>query len=156
MAKRFTDNDKYASRLRFKVNNRNDLNDIMNDLLDACNSDFVMHNDDKLTLIFDTVHYHPKWGWDNVDGSQAKKSDLGGYTLNMIDKLAMKTDIVDMWYPKDGHVGVHFHKHALSRRLNGSIKHKINTMAGADDRYIPQDDRSFDDWVDDQRKYIVF
>jgi len=154
MTKRYIDNDLHSSMMRFKVNKKNDLNDIIRDLFDASDSDWVLHDNNHVTLIFPTVHY-TSHGWDNVDGSQAKSSDLGGYTLNMIDRLADKTDIVDMWYPKDGHVGIHFYKDAMARRLDSDLLNDFNRRNGFVD-YRPSDYRTFDDWAADMNDVVIF
>ena len=153
--KRFVDNDKNSSLMRHAINGTRDLNVIMRKLFDASNSDFIMFDDDHVTLIFDTVHYHPKWGWDNVDGSQAKKSDLGGFTLRMIDRLADMTDIVDMWYPKDGHVGIHFNRWALRNRIDSDILMDMNDRNGFN-RYIPRWSGDFDAWARGQSNNVIF
>ena len=155
MAKRFVDNDRYSATMRTAINSTRDLNKIVRDLFDASNSDFIMHDDDHVTLIFDTVHYHPKWGWDNVDGSQAKKSDLGGFTLRMIDRLADQTDLVQMWYPKDGHVGIHFYKDALKRRISSDILDDMNRRNGFSN-YNPKLHDSFADWAVDTARRVIF
>jgi len=154
MAKRFVDNDKYSATMRTAVNSTRDLNKIVRDLFDASDSDFILHDHDRVTLIFPTVHM-TRHGWDLVDGSRAKKSDLGGYTLRMIDRLADMTDIVDMWYPKDGHVGIHFDRHALKRRIDPSILKDMNARAGFKD-YVPGGYDSFDDWFKRNQMHIIF
>ena len=156
MAKRFVDNDKYSATMRTAINKTRDLNKIVRDLFDASDSDWVLHDDDRVTLIFPTVHY-TKHGWDNVDGSQAKADDLGGYTLRMIDRLADQTDLVQMWYPKDGHVGIHFNRDALKRRIDPSILRDFNLRAGYRD-YVPSVGLydSFDDWYNKNKMHIIF
>ena len=154
MAKRFVDNDKYSATMRTAINKTRDLNKIVRDLFDASDSDWVLHDDDRVTLIFPTVHM-TKWGWDNVDGSQAKADDLGGYTLRMIDRLADQTDLVQMWYPKDGHVGIHFNRDALKRRIDPSILRDFNYRAGYSD-YVPGGYDSFDDWYKRNMMHIIF
>ena len=154
MAKRFVDNDKFSATMRTAINKTRDLNKIIRDLFDASDSDWVLHDADRVTLIFPTVHM-TKHGWDNVDGSRAKASDLGGYTLRMIDRLADQTDVVQMWYPKDGHVGIHFNRHALKRRIDPSILRDFNLRAGYSD-YVPGGYDSFDDWYKRNQMHIIF
>ena len=154
MTKRFVDNDKYSPTMRTAINKTRDLNKIVQDLFDASDSDYVLHDNDRVTLIFPTVHM-TKHGWDNVDGSRAKASDLGGYTLRMIDRLADLTDIVQMWYPKDGHVGIHFNKDALRRRIRPDILNDFNARNGFRD-YAPGVDKSIADWYNFYSNRIVF
>jgi len=154
MAKRFTDNDKYSATMRTAINKTRDLNKIIRDLFDASDSDWVLHDADRVTLIFPTVHM-TKHGWDNVDGSRAKASDLGGYTLRMIDRLADQTDLVDMWYPKDGHVGIHFYKDALKRRISSDILDDMNRRNGFSN-YNPKLHDSFADWAVDTARRVIF
>jgi len=154
MAKRFVDNDKNSSIMRTAINKQKDLNVIMRALFDASDSDFIMHDDQHVTLIFPTVH-QTRHGWDLVDGSRAKASDLGGFTLRMIDRLADQTDIVDMWYPKDGHVGIHFNKDALRNRLDSDILDDMNARNGFN-RYVPRWSGDFAAWAAGQMNSIIF
>ena len=160
--KRTIRNDKYSDVLDFTVLGTRSLTDLVTRLFDASDSDWILGGDDKVTLLFPTVHM-TKHGWDNVDGSRATKKDLGGFTLNMIDKLAWKTDVFDMWYPKDGHVGIKLNKDALKRRMksdymnNRSILDDMNKRNGFRD-YNPADTAfdNFADWADRMKDKVLF
>jgi len=157
--KRTIRNDKYSDVLDFTVLGTRSLTDLVTRLFDASDSDWILDRDDKVTLLFPTVHM-TKHGWDNVDGSRATKKDLGGFTLNMIDKLAWKTDVFSMWYPKDGHVGIKLNKDALKRRMrrnldtNRSILDDMNRRNGFRD-YNPIDD-DFAKWADTMKDRVLF
>ena len=75
----------------------------------------------------------------------------------MIDRLADQTDLVQMWYPKDGHVGIHFNRDALKRRIDPSILRDFNLRAGYRD-YVPSAGLydSFDDWYNKNKMHIIF
>ena len=151
MKKRTIRNDYHSDVMDFTVLGSRSLTDLVTRLFDASDSDWILDNVDTITLLFNT-------GW--KDGYAATTNDLGGFSINMIDKLIAKTDVFDSFYGKDGHCGVKLNKAALKRRMGfdwdsrRSVLDDMNARNGFRD-YDPRHD-DFDTWADSMRKNLLF
>jgi len=139
--KRYIDNDKYSDTMRWKMRGSNSLSKIIDDLLWASDSDWILDDGDNVILLYNTGMR---------DGYAATSKDLGGYTLGMLKKLIDKTDVVSSYYGKDGHLGLKLNRDALKRRMRGSVLDDMNRRMGYHD-YRPGYD-NWDKYVADMNK----
>ena len=149
--KRTIRNDKNSDVMDFTVLGTRNLTDLVTRLFDASDSDWILDDDDKIILLFNT-------GW--KDGYNASTDDLGGFSINMIHKLIYKTDVFADFYGKDGHAGIKLNKDALKRRMGidwssgRSVLDDMNARNGFRD-YDPRND-DFDSWADSMKKNLLF